>query len=292
MVPDTLRGKVCVQCSALDDMVLLRSDGKPTYILASAVDDHDADITHVIRGDEHLTNSARQSLIYRAMGWTMPVLTHIPMVCDADGNKLSKRSGAQSIAGLRDAGYLPEAVLNAALRTGWARGDDEVVPVKRALEIFELGGLNKSAARFDGAKLDYLNAVYMRQHADLWSIVQPMLVGWSEHECRRARILLPEVAKRSSTLVEILGGLAYCRDDFCGGAGGMDGLCDALRSADFSAEGIEVALRRFATNSGIGMREVAQSIRVAITGSDVSPSLFFMLSALGRDLVLKRLCKE
>jgi glutamyl-tRNA synthetase len=288
-VHDTLRGQLAVQSSALDDMVLLRSDGTPTYIFASVVDDHDAGITNVIRGDDHLTNSVRQSLIYNAMNWDLPVFTHIPMVCDTDRSKLSKRTGAQNISALRDAGYLPEAVLNAVLRTGWSCGDEEFVTVKRALELFELGGLNKSAACFDPAKLDHLNGLYIRQHPDLWSIVQSRLVGWSAEECKRAQALLEEVAKRSTTLNDVVKGLVYCKDDFKTDPSNISGLRDALDITDFNPAEIEVALRKFAVAHEIKMRDLAQSIRMAITGSHISPSIFMMLSALGKDLVLKRL---
>ena len=177
VLADHVQGEVRVQNAQLDDMVLLRADGTPTYMLSVVVDDHDMNVTHVIRGDDHLTNTFRQIQIYRAMGWDLPQFAHIPLIHGADGAKLSKRHGALGVDAYRDMGYLPEAVRNYLLRLGWGHGDDEIISTEQAIEWFDLGGIGRSPSRFDFAKLDNLNAHYMRlaDDARLVSLIVPLI---------------------------------------------------------------------------------------------------------------------
>ncbi len=166
VVQDLVQGEVRVGNAELDDMIILRSDGTPTYLHAVVVDDHDMAITHVIRGDDHLTNTFRQCMVYDAMGWRRPHFAHIPLIHGADGAKLSKRHGAVSVLDFREQGYLPEAVNNYLLRLGWGHGDEEVVPHDRAVELFDIKDVGRSASRMDYAKLTHLNGVYLRQADD------------------------------------------------------------------------------------------------------------------------------
>ncbi len=161
-----MQGRVVFRNEVLDDLVLLRSDGTPTYMLAVVVDDHDMGVTHIIRGDDHLTNAARQTLIYQALGWDVPKMAHIPLIHGADGAKLSKRHGALGVDAYRAMGYLPEAVLNYLARLGWSHGDDEIFSLEDAQSWFEISDVNKGAARFDFAKLEHLNANYIRASSD------------------------------------------------------------------------------------------------------------------------------
>ncbi|HRC27586.1 MAG TPA: glutamate--tRNA ligase, partial [Alphaproteobacteria bacterium] len=166
VVEDRVQGTVKVDNQTLDDFILLRSDGTPTYMLAVVVDDHDMGVTHVIRGDDHLNNTFRQNVIYDAMGWSTPVYAHLPLILGPDGAKLSKRHGAQSVEEYRDMGYLPEAMRNYLLRLGWGHGDDEIIPTDQAVAWFDLDGVGKSPSRFDFAKLENLNAHYMKEADD------------------------------------------------------------------------------------------------------------------------------
>ena len=210
VLADHVQGEVRVQNAQLDDMVLLRADGTPTYMLSVVVDDHDMNVTHVIRGDDHLTNTFRQIQIYRAMGWDLPQFAHIPLIHGADGAKLSKRHGALGVDAYRDMGYLPEAVRNYLLRLGWGHGDDEIISTEQAIEWFDLGGIGRSPSRFDFAKLDNLNAHYMRlaDDARLVSLIVPLIEAKSGgHVSSEARDLLtramPGLKQRAKTLVEL-----------------------------------------------------------------------------------------
>ncbi len=210
VLADHVQGEVRVQNAQLDDMVLLRADGTPTYMLSVVVDDHDMNVTHVIRGDDHLTNTFRQIQIYRAMGWDLPEFAHIPLIHGADGAKLSKRHGALGVDAYRDMGYLPEAVRNYLLRLGWGHGDDEIISTEQAIEWFDLGGIGRSPSRFDFAKLDNLNAHYMRlaDDARLVGLIVPLIEAKSGAPVNsEARDLLtramPGLKQRAKTLVEL-----------------------------------------------------------------------------------------
>ena len=162
VIEDAVQGTVRFANSQLDDMVLLRSDGTPTYMLSVVVDDHDMGISHIIRGDDHLVNAVRQTQLYRALGWPVPAFAHIPLIHGPDGAKLSKRHGALGVDAYRDQGFLPEAMRNYLLRLGWSHGDDEIISTEQAIAWFDLDGVNKGAARFDLARLTSLNAHYLR----------------------------------------------------------------------------------------------------------------------------------
>jgi glutamyl-tRNA synthetase len=304
---DHVQGSISINTDALDDPIILRSDRSPTYLLACMVDDHDAAITHILRGTEHLSNTVRQLPIYHALGWALPEHAHIPIVQDPHGAKLSKRTGAASATDLRRAGYLPAAILNAVLRMGWAHGDEEIVDTPRALELFSLVGINKSAARFDPAKLDHLNGIYMRRMSSTalldalieYETTEEEVVGlkaWNNHEIKRAHALLPEVVKRASTIPDVIRGIGFCTanyqpskyDSTCKFEH-TEALVGLLRHVEFDETSLEVALRDFAAKRGLGFgKGVAQPLRMVLTGSSVSPSLFAVMAVLGRELVLRR----
>ncbi|TIS12453.1 MAG: glutamate--tRNA ligase, partial [Mesorhizobium sp.] len=221
VVHDRVQGEVRFPNKDLDDFIILRSDGNPTYMHAVVVDDHDMGVTHIIRGDDHLTNAARQTVIYNAMGWTVPSMSHIPLIHGADGAKLSKRHGALGVEAYRAMGYLPEALLNYLARLGWSHGDDEVMSIKNMISWFDIGDVNKGAARFDFAKLEALNGVHMRKMDDkaLFDVLVatlPYLEGGPAlaaklDDRRRAQLLaaMPGLKERAKTLVELVDGAGF-----------------------------------------------------------------------------------
>jgi len=303
VIQDAVQGEVTVENAQLDDMILLRADGTPTYMLAVVVDDQDMDVTHVIRGDDHLNNAFRQLQIIKAMGWPEPVYAHIPLIHGPDGAKLSKRHGALGVDAYRDMGLLPAALRNYLLRLGWGHGDDEIISTEQAIEWFDLSGVGRSASRFDVAKLTNLNAHYLREtpDAELLPLVLPMVekkIGGPIDAIGRQRIErgLNGVKQRSRTLVEIADNLVfYARngvpaiaDDKARALLTADAktllgkLATALQGEnDWSEKQMEDAIRRFAEAEGVKLGQVAQPLRVALTGSTVSPGIFEVLSVLG-----------
>ena len=304
VIQDAVQGEVTVENAQLDDMILLRADGTPTYMLAVVVDDHDMGVTHVIRGDDHLNNAFRQLQIIKAMGWPEPVYAHIPLIHGADGAKLSKRHGALGVDAYRDMGFLPAALRNYLLRLGWGHGDDEIISTKQAIEWFDLSGVGRSPSRFDMAKLTNLNAHYMRETPDddLVALVLPRIeekLGAPVDDAGRERIErgMNGVKQRARTLVELADSLAfYARagappiaDDKARAVltpdarGVMAKLAPALepQSNDWSEKAIEEAVRKFAEANGLKLGQVAQPLRVALTGSTTSPGIFEVLVALG-----------
>jgi len=304
IIKDAVQGEVTVENAQLDDMILLRADGTPTYMLAVVVDDHDMDVTHVIRGDDHLNNAFRQLQIIRAMGWPEPVYAHIPLIHGPDGAKLSKRHGALGVDAYRDMGFLPAALRNYLLRLGWGHGDDEIISTAQAIEWFDLDGVGRSASRFDMAKLTNLNAHYLREtpDAELLPLVLPRIeekLGGKVDDAGRERIVrgLNGVKPRARTLVELADSLAfYARtgappisDDKALGVLTPDArtvmakLAPALepQASDWSEKAIEEAVRKFAEENGLKLGQVAQPLRVALTGSTTSPGIFEVLAALG-----------
>ncbi|MCF8532122.1 MAG: glutamate--tRNA ligase [Reyranella sp.] len=303
-IADAVQGEVKVENSQLDDMILLRADGTPTYMLAVVVDDNDAGISHVIRGDDHLNNAFRQLQIIRAMGWKEPVYAHIPLIHGADGAKLSKRHGDLGVDAYRDMGFLPEALRNYLLRLGWGHGDDEIISTEQAIEWFDLAGVGRSASRFDVAKLTNLNAHYMREtpDADLLPLVMPMVeakLDAAVDAAGRERIVrgLNGVKQRARTLVELADSLVfYARtgappisDDKARGVLTPDARAVmaklapalALQACDWSEKAIEESVRKFAEANGLKLGQVAQPLRVALTGSTASPGIFEVLAVLG-----------
>ncbi|WP_372423824.1 glutamate--tRNA ligase [Salinarimonas chemoclinalis] len=315
VVEDRVQGRVTWSNKELDDLVLLRSDGTPTYMLAVVVDDHDMGVTHIVRGDDHLTNAARQSQIYHALGWDVPVMAHIPLIHGADGAKLSKRHGALGVEAYRAMGYLPEALRNYLVRLGWAHGDQEIFTTQEMIDAFDLGGIGRSAARFDFVKLEALNGHWMRQTDDVRLVdaletILPEIgpergLGPTFPPDLRGRLVaaMPGLKERARTLVELLDGAAYlwrarplAMDEKASRL--LDGAARARIAAlvprlealePFDAETTEAAVRAFAEETGVKLGQVAQPLRAALTGTTTSPPLFDVMAVLGRSETLARL---
>ncbi|HVG81105.1 MAG TPA: glutamate--tRNA ligase [Methylomirabilota bacterium] len=308
VIEDKVQGRVTVANAQLDDMVLLRADGTPTYMLSVVVDDHDMAITHVIRGDDHLTNAFRQTQLYRACGWEAPIFAHIPLIHGPDGAKLSKRHGALGVDAYREMGYLPEALRNYLLRLGWAHGDDEIITTEQAIEWFDLDAVGRSPSRFDFAKLTNLNAHYLREAADerLAADILPRLeaaagpldtVGLD-----RLRRGMPGLKARARTLVDLAQAAEfYVRkrpvqpDDKAAklltpeARARLGRLAEAFKGCDWLGAELEAAARRLAEESGAKLGDLAQPLRAAVTGSTVSPPIFEVLEVLGREEALGRI---
>lgn len=310
VLQDRVQGEVTVQNAQLDDLILLRADGTPTYLLAVVVDDHDMGVTHVVRGDDHLTNTFRQIQIYNAMGWDLPEFAHIPLIHGPDGAKLSKRHGALGVDAYRDMGYLPEAVRNYLLRLGWSHGDDEIISTGQAIDWFNLEGIGRSPSRFDFAKLDSLNAHYLRQADDarLVELVAPRLesdLGRSLEAADRDLLkrAMGGLKQRARTLVDLAQSARFylaprpiaCDDKAAalldGKGRALVGDLAALFAAepDFAAAALEARVRGFAEERGEKLGKVAQPLRAALTGSTVSPPIFEVAELLGRDETLARM---
>ncbi len=315
VVHDLVQGEVRFPNKDLDDFIILRSDGNPTYMHAVVVDDHDMGVTHIIRGDDHLTNAARQTIIYDAMGWQVPKMAHIPLIHGADGAKLSKRHGALGVEAYRAMGYLPEALLNYLARLGWSHGDDEVMSIEEMIEWFDITDVNKGAARFDFAKLEALNGVHMRGMddaalTDALLATLPYLPDGEELAARfddagKARLLkaMPGLKDRARTLVELAGNTYYLTanrplqpDEKA--AGILDEAARAILSEvlkrfqeleEWNAATTEAAVREFAESSGLKLGKIAQPLRAALTGRSTSPGVFDVLEVLGREESLGRI---
>lgn len=315
VIDDQVQGRVVFANTELDDLVLLRSDGTPTYMLSVVVDDHDMGVTHIIRGDDHLTNAARQTHIYLGMGWNVPSFSHIPLIHGPDGAKLSKRHGALGIEAYRDMGYLPEAMRNYLVRLGWAHGDNEIMSTEQMVEWFELSGVGRSPARFDFAKLENLNGHYIRNKDDEALLAQlldflPHYQGGTEMLARidnelRTRLLaaMPGLKERAKTLVELAGSIAFI---FAERPLAIEPKAEALldpaarqllsiladrldATAEWNVEQIEAVIREVAEAQNLKLGKVAQPLRAALTGSTISPGIFDVLALLGKEETLGRL---
>ena len=308
VIDDQVQGRVTVQNSEIDDFILLRSDGTPTYMLAVVVDDHDMGVTHVIRGDDHLNNAFRQLVIIRAMGWPEPVYAHVPLIHGPDGAKLSKRHGALGVDAYRDElGMLPEAVVNYLLRLGWGHGDDEIISRDQATQWFGLDHVGKSPSRFDFKKLENLNGHYIREADDerLAKLVAPKLRLKGEQRALLVRAM-PELKARAHTLNQLAEGAHFLFAsrplEFEEGASGL--LTDDSRAilaaahkrlvalAKWDAESLEAAVRDVAEASGVKLGKLAQPLRAALTGRTTSPGIFDVLALLGRDESLARIADQ
>jgi len=312
VIEDAVQGRVVVQNAELDDMILLRSDGTPTYMLAVVVDDNDMGVTHVIRGDDHLNNAFRQLGIIRAMGWDEPVYAHIPLIHGSDGAKLSKRHGALGVDAYRDEmGMLPEAVINYLLRLGWGHGDEEIISRERAVELFDIAGVGRSPSRFDIKKLENLNGHYLREADDarLASLVAPRVVQRLDLRAlpQGGEALLttamPSLKPRAKTLDEIAQGAEFLFKtvplDFdekasllldAAAHALLEKTADALSTtSSWTVEAIEEQIRRVAEESGLALGKVAQPLRAALTGRTTSPGIFDVLFLLGKEESLHRL---
>ena len=310
VVDDKVQGEVSWDASTMDDLILMRSDGTPTYMLAVCVDDHDMGVTHVIRGDDHLTNAARQSLIFDALGWDRPVFAHIPLIHGPDGAKMSKRHGATSVTEYRDMGYLPQAMRNYLARLGWSHGDEEFFNDAQMIEWFGLEAVGKSAARFDFKKLENLNGQHIRETPDqdlltrvdeIFAAQQrPVLAGVYRERMLQA---MPGLKMRAKSLLELIDNAYYLTVDapldFDEKASNLINsetdsllvrLTERLRNASsFTATEAEEIIRDFAETEGLKLGKVAQPLRAALTGRGTSPGVFDVIETLGREEVLARL---
>jgi glutamyl-tRNA synthetase len=303
---DQVQGEVRVANEQLDDMVLLRGDGTPTYMLSVVVDDHDMGITHVIRGDDHLTNTFRQMQIYQSMGWDCPSFAHIPLIHGPDGAKLSKRHGALGVDAYRDLGYLPAALRNYLLRLGWSHGDDEIISTQQAVEWFDLPAVGRSASRFDYAKLDNLNAHYLRESDDRELAVDVAArLGVAGDEAATERLVkgMSGLKARAKTLKELAENAAFYIADrplpmtekakalLTAEAVGLltDLRVELERLDDWSAAAIEAAVRDFVEAKGVKLGQVAQPLRAALTGATTSPGMFEVMEVLGKEECLGRI---
>jgi glutamyl-tRNA synthetase len=308
VIEDRVQGRVTVQNAEIDDFVLLRSDGTPTYMLAVVVDDHDMGVTHVIRGDDHLNNAFRQLAIIRAMGWPEPVYAHVPLIHGPDGAKLSKRHGALGVDAYRDElGMLPEAVSNYLLRLGWGHGDDEIISRDQAIEWFDLDHVGRSPSRFDFKKLENLNGHYIREADDkrLAELVAPKL-GVSGKQKELLVQAMPELKARAHDLNQLAEGAHFL---FVKRPIAVDEAASALLTdesrgllaaahnnlvalAKWDAESLEAAIRAVAETSGAKLGKLAQPLRGALTGRTTSPGIFEVLALLGRDESLARIADQ
>ena len=310
IVHDMVLGDVRFANDQLDDMVLLRSDGTPTYMLAVVVDDYDMGVTHVVRGADHLNNAARQLQIIEAMGWPIPIYGHLPLINGPDGQKLSKRHGALAVEAYRDMGYLPETMRNYLLRLGWSHGDAEIISTEQAIQWFDFSAVGKSPARMDYKKLDNLNGHYIREASDETLVAEltafvgrqtpPRLLSMTARE--RLKAAMPSLKERAKTLVQLDQGAEFLYTD---GPRDLDAAAakiltpearailartlPALEATDWSGPALEDAARAFGEAHGLKLGDVAQPLRAALTGKAVSPPLFAMLSLLGREESLLRL---
>ncbi len=315
IIKDQVQGDVTFANKELDDLILLRSDGSPTYMLSVIVDDHDMGVTHIIRGDDHLTNAARQAQIYQALDWQPPSFSHIPLIHGADGAKLSKRHGALGVEAYRAMGYLPAALRNYLVRLGWSHGDDEIFTTEQMIELFGLDNIGRSAARFDFSKLENLNGQYIRNSNDK-DLIEAIKASIHEFEgCddlasslgdddwRRFEMAMPGLKERAKTLVELVNSARYlfARRPLAFDKKATKLLTDEAKSTltnlavdfetidDWSVDNIEQCVRDFADKNDLKLGKIAQPLRAALTGCTVSPGIFDVLLVLGKQESLGRL---
>ena len=310
VLDDLIQGEVRVANAELDDMILLRADGTPTYMLAVVVDDHDMEITHVIRGDDHLTNAFRQIQLYEILGWNRPAFGHMPLLHGADGAKLSKRHGALGVSAYREMGFLPEALNNYLLRLGWSHGDDEIISREQAIEWFDLDAVGKAPSRFDMEKLQSLNSHYITiaDDARLAGLTLPLIAEKLEGKLApdaktRINQAMPSLKERAKTIEELVdNSIFYATErpivltekalkNLDGeGRGVVEMVGQSLVKHDnWSAESIESVIRGLATDQGLKLGQIAQPVRAALTGSTASPGLFEVMQILGQEETLARL---
>lgn len=314
LIADQVQGDVIVQNEQLDDMILLRADGSPTYMLSVVVDDHDMDVSHVIRGDDHLTNAARQAQLILAIGWELPIYAHIPLIHGADGAKLSKRHGALGVDAYRDMGYLSSALKNYLLRLGWGHGDDEIISQAQAIEWFEMNGLGKSPSRIDFAKLENINGHYIREvenNQTLVSLIRPSIEKslarpLTEDETRLLISAMDEFKPRAKNLNDLADSTLFLfatrplsfipkaekilTDD---ARKILTSLAALLENApEWSLDMLEQQVKDFAEEQDLKLGKVAQPIRASLTGSNVSPGIFDILIWLGKDESLARIKEQ
>jgi glutamyl-tRNA synthetase len=314
VIDDHAQGRVVFQNKELDDLIILRSDGNPTYNLSVVVDDHDMGVTHIIRGVDHLTNAARQTQIYKAMGWHVPEMTHVPLIHGPDGAKLSKRHGALGVEAYRAMGYLPAAMRNYLARLGWSHGDDEIFSTEQMVAWFGLDAIGKSPARFDFVKLENLNGHYMRGTPDAELLAAfitflPHVAGGPEMLGRidagmKAKLLraMPGLKERAKTLVDLMKSAQFllaerplALDDKArqimadGGVAALTALLPVLEVTEWNVQSLEAAVKAHAETTGAKLGKLAQPLRAALTGTSTSPGIFDVLDVLGRAESLNRI---
>jgi len=313
VIEDQVQGRVVIPNKDLDDLIILRSDGTPTYNLAVVVDDHDMGVTHVVRGVDHLTNAARQTQIYKAMSWQVPVFAHVPLIHGPDGAKLSKRHGALGVEAYRAMGYLPAALRNYLVRLGWAHGNDEIMSSEQMIAWFDFDGIGKSPARFDFAKLADLNGHYIRNTDDAELVARlrgslgemeggaALATGFEKVGWDRLQAAIPSLKERAKTLAELAEGAAYIIErrppDEKAAAqltleamAGNRALAERLAGvADWRADVVQAEVRAYVEANGLKLGKVAQPLRAALTGRTVSPPVFDVMAVLGRDEALARI---
>ncbi|MCC6712689.1 MAG: glutamate--tRNA ligase [Candidatus Dadabacteria bacterium] len=305
-VTDLLRGVVRFDAADIDDFVILKTDGFPTYNFAVVADDSEMNITHVIRGDDHLTNTPRQALIYKALSLDMPEMAHVSMILGPDGKRLSKRHGDTSVIAYRDQGYLPDALVNYLTRLGWSFGDQEIFTREELVGKFTLDNVGKSAAVFNMEKLDWLNGWYIRNRpaGEIAALVLPMLKerGINAEPGRKLEMIVKELGQRAKTLLDIVNSIGYFYADeitfdekaaakFLTPETGeaLRDLTERLAAGEFTGDGLHAAFEKIMEERGMKMGAVAQPVRVALTGGTVSPGIFEVMEILGKEEVLKRL---
>ena len=309
-IGDLVQGPVTIQNAELDDFILLRSDGSPTYMHSVVVDDHDMAVTHVIRGDDHLNNAFRQYHLYRAFDWEPPVFAHIPLIHGADGQKLSKRHGALGVDAYRDMGYLPAAIRNYLMRLGWSHGDEEIISTAQAIEWFDLDAVGRSPSRFDFDRLESLNGHYLNNatEGELIDLIGPRILenvtaDQSEIMRERLEVVMPALKKRAKNINQLIDSAMFMvnaptyplenakaakllNDE---GISVLRDVYTVLESVDpWTTEAIEDAVKAFAEERSLGLGKIAQPLRAALTGSNASPGIFEVLFALGRPEALQR----
>lgn len=310
IIQDDVQGEVKFPNTALDDMVLLRSDGTPTYMLAVVVDDHDMEVTHVIRGDDHLINAARQQQLYEALGWRVPVWAHIPLIHGADGKKLSKRHGALGVEAYEAEGYLPEGLMNGLLRLGWAHGDDEIIPREKALEWFDLNGIGKAPARLDPEKLAATNQHYITVMSDSAFLSQatPFLeTPPSADQHYRLERAAGAIKSRCQLLADINDAAAFLLTERPlqvtgkaakplkqqGAREVLGGVIEILQAVEnWTVENLDAALQGYAADQELSFGKVGPPVRTSLTGGLPSPDIGLILYAFGRDETLLRLADQ
>jgi glutamyl-tRNA synthetase len=318
VIEDRVQGRVVFQNKDLDDLIILRSDGSPTYNLSVVVDDHDMGITHVIRGDDHLTNAARQTQIFKALGWETPIYAHVPLIHGPDGAKLSKRHGALGVEAYREMGYLPAALRNYLVRLGWSHGDAEIISTEEMISWFDLSAIGRSAARFDFVKLENLNGHYLRAMADSEIVdhLKALIPDLPDGGALAARIgtdgwrklegAMPGLKERAKTLIELIDSAGYLfverpltLDDQAkkqldeAGRETLASLLPKLKDVEpWTPEALEACVRAFAEATGRKLGKVAQPLRAALTGRATSPGIFDVLVVLGREESLGRIADQ
>jgi len=311
-INDLVQGQITWQNKEFDDLVLLRADGSPTYMLAVVVDDHDMDVTHVIRGDDHLINAGRQSQIYAALGWDIPVFAHVPLIHGPDGKKLSKRHGALGVEAYRDMGYLPEGLRNYLLKLGWSKGDQDIYLGKTALEAFDLSGINSAPARLDFDKMDHINGAHMQETSDdtLLTLALPFIeadyaITLSNEHKARLLAAIPSLKPRASTLKQISEQAAYLlaqrplsitgkakkalKPDSLTRLAALTNQLKSIEDAAWTEDTLLAEIKAFAAAQDIGFGKIGQPARAALTAGSPSPDLALVFALLGKDEALGRL---